>query len=165
MVLRTVTRLLGGQRQGSFITTYEVFRCFGRTASYDRPCPEKSGTPDPTEAELTILQVLWHKGPSSVREVWEEVGKKTGYTTVLKFLQIMLEKNLVRRNEGEMTHIYEAAVAKEKTQERLVHGLMNRAFSGSASQLVLRALSGKSISPEELRDIRAFLAEEERKRQ
>jgi BlaI family penicillinase repressor len=100
-----------------------------------------------------------------VREVWEELGKKTGYTTILKFLQIMLEKGLVQRNAGEMTHIYQAAVAKDKTQERLVNAFMNRAFSGSASQLVLRALSAKSISPEELRDIRALLAEAERNHQ
>ncbi len=120
----------------------------------------KPVTPDPTESELAILQVLWRKGPSSVREVWSELGEKSGYTTILKFLQIMLEKKLVRRDEKKMTHVYEAAVAQGATEERLVAGLMNRAFGGSASQLVLRALSAKRVSPEELREIQALLAQE-----
>jgi BlaI family penicillinase repressor len=120
----------------------------------------KSDTPDPTEAELGILQVLWRKGPSSVREVWSELGEKSGYTTILKFLQIMLEKRLVRRDEKKMTHVYEAAVAQRTTEERLVAGLMNRAFGGSASQLVLRALSAKPVSSAELREIQGLLAQE-----
>ena len=95
--------------------------------------PTKFDTPDPTESELAILQVLWRKGPSTVREVWGELEKKCGYTTVLKFLQIMLEKKLVRRDEAKLTHVYAAAVAQSTTQERLVAGLMNRAFGGSAS--------------------------------
>ena len=126
--------------------------------------PQRPSTPDPTESELKILQVLWRRGPSSVREIWEDLRGKTGYTTVLKFLQIMLEKNLVQRDEGEITHVYEAAVTKDRTEERLVNGLVDRAFAGSAGQLVLRALSAKSISPEELRAIRILLAEEEKRR-
>jgi BlaI family transcriptional regulator, penicillinase repressor len=122
--------------------------------------PAEPGTPDPTESELAILQVLWRKGPSSVREVWGELGQKSGYTTVLKFLQIMLEKGLVRRDETKLTHIYKAAVAKNITQERLVAGLMDRAFGGSTSQLVLRALAAKPVSAEELRAIRALLPKE-----
>ena len=127
--------------------------------------PTKSTPPDPTESELAILQVLWRRGPSSVREVWSELGQKSGYTTVLKFLQIMLEKDLVRRNEKKLTHIYEAAVAKNATQERLVTGLMDRAFGGSTSQLVLRALSAKPVSMDELRAIRALLPKENGGRQ
>jgi BlaI family penicillinase repressor len=119
--------------------------------------------PDPTEAELAILHVLWRRGASSVREVWHELGEKTGYTTALKLLQIMFEKGLVRRDERAVTHRYEAAVTKDQTQDRLLRRLLQKAFEGSASQLVLRALSSKAISPEELKTIRRLLAEEERK--
>ena len=119
----------------------------------------KMTTPTPTESELAILQVLWRTGPSSVREVWKELGHITGYTTVLKFLQIMLEKKLVTRNASRMTHIYEAAVTESSTQDRLLHGLIHRAFSGSSGQLVLRALSDKSVPPEELKMIRSLIAE------
>lgn len=120
--------------------------------------------PDPTDSELAILQVLWRRGPGSVREIWRELGQRSGYTTVLKFLQIMLEKGLVRRDERAHSHVYEAAVPEDRTQERLVSGLMDRVFAGSPSRLVLRALSAKPISTEELQAIRALLAEEERKR-
>jgi BlaI family penicillinase repressor len=120
---------------------------------------KRSTTPIPTESELTILQVLWRKGPSSVREVLQELGRNTGYTTVLKFLQIMLEKKLVTRNESRMTHVYEAAVTESNTQDKLLHGLIHRAFSGSSGQLVLRALSDKAVPPEELKMIRSLIAE------
>lgn len=120
---------------------------------------------DPTEAELAILQVLWRKGPSSVRDVWHELGNKSGYTTILKLLQIMLTKGLVRRDESQLSHVYEAALSEKNTQERLARSLMDRAFAGSQSQLVLRALSSKPISDAELKAIKALLAEEERKRQ
>jgi predicted transcriptional regulator len=93
-----------------------------------------------------------------VREVWKELGQGTGYTTVLKFLQIMLDKKLVKRNESRMTHIYEAAVTETSTQDKLLHGLIHRAFSGSPGQLVLRALSEKSVLPEELNMIRSLIA-------
>lgn len=120
---------------------------------------KKTAAPTPTESELAILQILWRKGPSSVREVWQDLGQSTGYTTVLKFLQIMLEKKLVKRNESRMTHIYEAAVTKSSTQDRLLQGLIHGAFSGSSGQLVLRALSDKSVPPEELKMIRSLIAE------
>jgi BlaI family penicillinase repressor len=126
--------------------------------------PRKTTPPDPTESELAILQVIWRRGPSSVREIWHELGERSGYTTVLKFLQIMLEKGLVRRDERAVSHIYTATVTEDRTQERLVGGLMDRAFAGSASQLVLRALSSKPISADELQTIQALLAREERKR-
>lgn len=126
--------------------------------------PRKPARPDPTESELAILQVLWRRGPSSVREVWSELGEKSGYTTVLKFLQIMREKGLVRRDERALSHIYAAAVAKDRTQERAVSRLIDRVFGGSTSQLVLRALSAKPISADELKELRALLADQERKR-
>jgi BlaI family penicillinase repressor len=124
----------------------------------------KNVTPEPTDSELAILQVLWRRGPSSVREVWEELGQDTGYTTVLKFLQIMLAKNLVHRNEGSITHIYKAAVTETGTQERLVKELMNRVFGGSASQLVLRALSAEAVSPAEREKIRTLLNEQKKEK-
>ena len=120
--------------------------------------------PNPTDSELAILQILWRRGPSSVREIWKELGEKSGYTTVLKFLQIMFEKRLVRRDDRQQTHIYEAAAAKTKTQERLMTGVIDRVFGGSTGELVLRALSAKKVSDEELSAIRALLAEEEKKR-
>jgi predicted transcriptional regulator len=117
----------------------------------------------PTESELAILQVLWRKGPSSVRSVWSEMGEKSGYTTVLKLLQIMLEKGLVRRDESEHSHIYEAAVAEGRTQERAVNQLIDRVFGGSATELVLRALSSKPLTTEELKNLRDLIDEKERK--
>jgi BlaI family transcriptional regulator, penicillinase repressor len=125
--------------------------------------PRGQARPDPTESELEILQVLWRRGPSSVREIWNELGQKSGYTTVLKFLQIMLEKGLVRRDERELTHVYKAAVGEDFTQTRAVTRLIDRAFGGSTSQLVLRALSAKPLSDQELKELRALLAEKEGK--
>ena len=115
--------------------------------------------PLPTDAELAILTVLWRRGPSTVRDVFEDIHKdsSTGYTTVLKLLQIMMQKGLVKRNEAERSHIYRAAVTEEQTQNRLVVDLLNRAFGGSAPQLVLRALSAKPASEAELSEIRALL--------
>ncbi len=121
-----------------------------------------SARPDPTQSELAILQVLWRRGPSSVRDVWSELGEESGYTTILKFLQIMLEKGLVRRDARAQSHIYEAAVAEDHTQERAVTRLIDRVFGGSTSQLVLRALSAKPLTPGELKHLRAFLAEKEK---
>jgi BlaI family transcriptional regulator, penicillinase repressor len=111
----------------------------------------------PTESELEILQVLWRLGPQSVRQVWEALGQKGGYTTVLKMLQIMFEKGLVRRDDSRQTHIYEAVAAEAETQERIAGNLMDRVFGGSASRLLLRALSAKPASAEELRAIRELL--------
>lgn len=111
----------------------------------------------PTEAELEILQVLWRDGPRTVRQIWEAMGQKGGYTTVLKTLQIMFEKGLVTRDETRQTHIYEAAILEAETQEKMVGGLMDRVFGGSASRLLLRALSAKPASAEELQAIRELL--------
>jgi BlaI family transcriptional regulator, penicillinase repressor len=112
----------------------------------------------PTDAELAILRVLWSRGPSTVRQVAEVLGRETGYTTVLKLLQIMTEKGLVVRDEAERTHIYEAAYTQHQTQRQLVTDLLDRVFDGSAAQLVLQALATNKTSPEELDEIRKLLA-------
>lgn len=120
----------------------------------------------PTDAELEILRVLWVHGPSTVREIHGILNqtKPTGYTTVLKLTQIMVEKALVRRNsvEFQRAHVYEASVPKEQTQQQLVGDLVGRAFDGSASELVMRALSNKRTTPQELEEIRKLLDEYER---
>jgi predicted transcriptional regulator len=112
----------------------------------------------PTDAELGILRVLWSRGPSTVRQVAEVLGREAGYTTVLKLLQIMTEKRLVVRDEAERTHIYEAASTQDQTQRQLVTDLLDRVFDGSAAQLVLQALATNKTSPEELDEIRKLLA-------
>jgi predicted transcriptional regulator len=125
----------------------------------------KKGPPRPTDAELGILRVLWQRGPSTVREVQEALNlvRPTGYTTVLKMLQIMTEKGLVRRNEEQRAHVYEAQFAQHQTQRQMVGDLLNRVFDGSASNLLMHALATKKgASPEELSQIRDILDEFER---
>jgi predicted transcriptional regulator len=118
----------------------------------------------PTAAELEILGVLWQRGPSTVREVHNVLGKtrRTGYTTVLKLMQIMAEKGLVRRNEAQRAHVYEARAPQDQTQRQLVGDLLDRAFNGSALNLVMQALSARKASFEELAEIRKMLDEYER---
>ena len=113
----------------------------------------------PTDAELAILGVLWQRGPSSVRDVHEELNRDgtTGYTTILKLLQIMIEKGLVVRDETLRAHIYEARYSEQKTQRQLLSDLADRAFGGSAAKLVLQALSGRKATAEELGAIRQLL--------
>jgi len=120
--------------------------------------------PKPTEAELAILRVLWQRGPSTVRQVHEALNtvKKTGYTTVLKFMQIMHEKGFVTRDEKPYAHVYEARLPKEHTQRTLVADLLDRAFEGSMSRLLLQALSSRKATPEELSEIRKVLKDYER---
>jgi BlaI family transcriptional regulator, penicillinase repressor len=120
--------------------------------------------PKPTDAELAILRVLWQRGPSTVRQVYDALNatKKTGYTTVLKFLQIMHEKGLVSRDEAPYAHVYQARLPREEAQRTLVQDLLNRAFEGSMSGLVLQALSSKKASKEELSEIRKILRDYER---
>jgi predicted transcriptional regulator len=113
--------------------------------------------PLPTNAELALLCVLWKRGPSTVRDVHEALADGSGYTTVLKLLQIMHQKGLVKRDESERTHVYRSAVPADKTQTRLVRDLARRAFGGSPSELVMRALSVEPTPPEELAAIRAWL--------
>lgn len=121
--------------------------------------------PRPTDAELAILRVLWDLGPCTVRQVQEELEKsrRTGYTTVLKFLQIMTEKSLVKRDEARRAHVYEAAYPEEQMQKQLVGDLLERAFGGSAMKLVMRALDAKRASSAELAEIRRIVEERERK--
>lgn len=117
--------------------------------------------PRPTDAELAILRVLWRHGPSTVRQVHEELsgGPPTVYTTVLKLLQIMTEKGLVTRDESQRAHVYAARLPQEETQGQLVGDLLDRAFGGSASRLVMRALASRPASAEELSEIRKMLDE------
>jgi BlaI family transcriptional regulator, penicillinase repressor len=125
----------------------------------------KQGPPRPTDAEIGILRVLWRRGPSTVREVQEDLNetKPTGYTTVLKMLQIMTEKGLVRRDEAQRAHVYEARLAQHQTQRQMVGDLLNRVFDGSASNLLMHALATKkSASREELSQIREILDEFDR---
>lgn len=119
----------------------------------------RRASPHATDAELEILQVLWQHGPAPVREVQEALDalRPTGYTTVLKLLQIMTEKGLVVRDESQRAHVYEAAMTEEDVQEEIVTHLLDRVFSGSASDLVLRALSAKGASSGELDAIRQML--------
>lgn len=111
----------------------------------------------PTDAELGILRVLWSRGPSTVRQVAETMGREAGYTTLLKLLQIMTEKQLVRRDESTRTHVYEAAYTQDQTQKQLVTDLLDRVFDGSAAKLVLQALSARNTSPEELAEIKKLI--------
>lgn len=120
--------------------------------------------PRPTAAELEILGVLWQRGPSTVRDVHNVLGrtKQTGYTTILKLMQIMTEKGLVRRNEDQRAHVYEASAPQDQTQRQLVRDLVDRAFNGSATNMVMQALSARKASAEELAQIRKLLDEYER---
>ena len=130
--------------------------------------PKKAATPRPTDAELAILRVLWDRGPSTVREVHEALrsSQSSGYTSVLKFLQIMTDKGLVVRDETNRAHVYGPKLSEQRTQLQLLSDLVDRAFAGSSAKLVLQALSGRRATREELRDIRALLDQlEERKPQ
>ncbi len=115
--------------------------------------------PKPTDAELEILQVLWENGPSSVRFVNEQLGerKEVGYTTTLKLMQIMHEKNLVRRNTDARSHIYEAAIERDETQRNLLGTFVDNVFSGSAMNLVMQALGNHKASRDELDQIKALI--------
>lgn len=123
--------------------------------------------PKPTDTELGILRVLWRLGPATVRAVHAELNRaqETGYTTVLKMLQIMAEKGLVKRDESERSHVYEPAFSEQQVQRQLVGHLMDRAFGGSAQKLVMQALSTKKASPAELAEIRKLLDEMDRKKE
>jgi predicted transcriptional regulator len=119
----------------------------------------KSRLPRPTDAELQILRVLWDRGPSTVRQVHEALGRETTYTSVLKLLQIMADKGLVTRDESQRSHIYRAALKRQQTQRQLVDDLLERAFGGAAEQLVMQALSARRVTPRELAEIRKLLDE------
>jgi predicted transcriptional regulator len=115
----------------------------------------------PTDAELAILRVIWEQGPSTVRQIQQVLDRlrPTGYTTVLKLLQIMTEKGLVRRDESERSHVYRARLSEDQTQRQLLGDLLDRAFGGSTSRLVMQALSSRKASAEDLAAIRRLLDE------
>jgi len=122
--------------------------------------PKSAG---PTERELEILQVLWERGPSTIRDVFEVLDRKskTAYNSVLTILLIMLEKGYVERDTSEKSHVYRASYSKVQTEERLVKTFMDGVFGGSAMRLVTRALSVKGTSREERAKIRELLREME----
>ena len=124
----------------------------------------KQAPQKPTAAELEILRVLWSRGPSTVREVHESLQEKKslGYTSVLKFLQIMTTKGTVRRNETHRAHVYEACLPAEQTKRQLAGDMLQRVFEGSASQLMMHALAGRKASQEEILELRRILDEYER---
>ncbi len=124
----------------------------------------------PTDSELAILQILWEHGPVSVRFVndllndQQSSGKEIGYTTTLKFMQIMLDKGLVKRNTDSRTHIYAAAINESETQEKLLSQFVDAAFRGSAMKMVMQALGNHKASDEELDQIKALIEEMEKKK-
>jgi BlaI family penicillinase repressor len=115
--------------------------------------------PRPTEAELELLQILWQKEPATVREIYDALNEQrlSGYTTVLKLLQIMTTKGLVVRDEANRAHVYRATFTQDAMQSRLLRDLSNRLFAGSAAQLALHALSMAPASDDELAEIRAII--------
>jgi len=115
--------------------------------------------PEPTEAEVEILRVLWNFGPATIRDVWEKLGSKGSYTTVLKQCQVMHEKGLVLRDDSERTHVYRAAQPQQNVRRSMVGKLLEQVFEGSAAQLVLGALSAKRVSAQERDEIRRMLDE------
>jgi len=124
---------------------------------------KKTKLPKPTEAELAVLRVLWDRGPSTVRDVWEKLSpeQRTGYTTVLKIMQIMLDKGLLKRDERARSHVYSASATEDQTQRQVVGHLLERVFAGSAPKLVMQALAAKKATPAELAEIRRLLDEAE----
>jgi BlaI family transcriptional regulator, penicillinase repressor len=127
---------------------------------------EMISTPLPTDAELDILQVLWEKSPETVRFVNDELNKRRnaedkeiGYTTTLKIMQLMLDKSLLTREIVERSHIYKPSVSQEMTQTQVIKGVVDNAFGGSASSLVMRALGSGDTKPEDLKKIKALIQE------
>ena len=118
---------------------------------------------EPTEIELSILQILWQNGPSTVRQVHESLrgGAGTRYTTTLKQLQVMAEKGLVDRDESARSHVYRAAVEEALIKRSLLGGVIDRVFGGSVRKMVVHALESRSIDADELNEIKRLLAESE----
>ena len=118
----------------------------------------------PTSSELEILNVLWEKKTATVREVFEVISatKSVTYTTVLKLMQIMTEKGLVKRDEEGKAHLYRAAILQNETQKGLVSDLLEKVFRGSAIQLVQHLLENKKTSPEEMKEIRRMIDKAEK---
>lgn len=130
-----------------------------------------SALPKPTESELEILQILWEHGPSPVRFVHDKLNEarqanqreEVGYTTALKLMQIMADKGLLTRNTETRTHVYEAAVPEEDTQQQLLKKFVDATFRGSAMKLVMQALGNHNASAEELEEIKALIEKMEKK--
>ena len=120
----------------------------------DRSVPTRR---KPTDAELAILRVLWTRGPSTVRDVAEAMDREGAYTTILKLMQIMTDKGLVKRDDSTRSHVYKAASSEDQTQRQLVTDLLDKVFEGSAAKLVMRALADGKVSAEELAEIRKLL--------
>jgi BlaI family transcriptional regulator, penicillinase repressor len=129
----------------------------------DRPS-SKSDLPLPTAAELDILAVVWRRGAATVRDIHEALGKACGYTTTQKQMQLMIGKGLLTRTDRFGVHVYEAGIPKEETQTQILSDLLDRAFEGSASNLVMRALAAKPASPKELAGIRDMIESARKKR-
>lgn len=112
-----------------------------------------------TEVELQVLQILWEHGPSPVRVIHEHLSEQrdTNYSTTVKMLSVMLDKNLVKRNENERPHVYSPVVTRRRAQKRMLSDLIDQVYEGSATSLVLQALSSKKASPEDVRQIRELL--------
>ena len=123
------------------------------------PKVRKSELPPPTDAELEVLQVLWRLGPSTVREVHDAIAKTkpVGYTTVLKQMQVMQEKGLLKRSERFRAHVYQAREPRGRTQQQLAHSLLLKAFGGSTRELLQSALAGRRVEREELAEIRKLV--------
>lgn len=120
----------------------------------------------PTDAELAILRVLWERGPSTVRQVFEVLSteKELGYTTVLKMLQIMNEKGLVQRDITDRVHTFSTTQTQAQTQRTMLDDLLDKAFGGSSTSLVMQALASRKTSREELAEIRMLLDQAERRK-
>jgi BlaI family penicillinase repressor len=120
----------------------------------------------PTDAELEVLQVLWEYGPSSVRFVNEQLSKnrEVVYTTTLKMMQVMTDKEFLRRDTSRRTHIYEAVIEEEEIRESLLEKLLDTAFRGSPLQLVVQALGHEKTSPEDLKRIREIIQKLEKEK-
>jgi predicted transcriptional regulator len=126
---------------------------------------KKAKPAKPTEAELSILKVLWRQGPCTVRQVWDQISpeQRTGYTTVLKIMQIMAEKGLLERDERQRSHVYKPRQSQDQTQRQVVGHLLERLFAGSAPRLVMQLLATRKATPEELAEIRKLLDQAEGK--
>ncbi len=120
----------------------------------------------PTDAELALLRVLWDQGPSTVRQVFDALLRErdTAYTSVLKMLQVMLEKGLVTRDDSERSHVYEAANDRASTQKGLLRDLLDKAFGGSAKELVMAALEEERMDPRAKSQVRDLLAKARKER-
>ncbi|MDG2423959.1 MAG: BlaI/MecI/CopY family transcriptional regulator [Phycisphaerales bacterium] len=125
--------------------------------------PRKSAQAKPTDTECTILSAIWARGSATVREVFEDLSsqREIGYTTVLKFMQIMTEKELLTRDTSVRPQVYSTTQSEQQTQKRLVRDLVDRAFAGSPGNLALQALSLAKVSPAELKQIRSLLNQPE----